>query len=165
MKQPSHIYFSGSSPGLHSRIIRKVLRTPEAQTTLRAITAGALGMDQESGIFFLTPRWFQCATFGKNPCFVFCVSFVCMPWVVIHLVFKSCPWKSARGCFKSMENWWEDTETSSVCVKAPSREDIFEFMETYGLPAMVGWNTTQQSKEQSSHTCTTVDKSERPYVQ
>ena len=56
MKQPSHIYFSGSSPWLHSRIIWEVLRTPEAQTTLRAIIAGALGMDQESGIFFLTPQ-------------------------------------------------------------------------------------------------------------
>ena len=42
-----------------------------------------------------------------------------------------------------MENWWEDTETSSVCAEAPSREDTFEFMETYGL---VGWNSTQQSK-------------------
>ena len=165
MKQPSHIYFSGSSPGLHSRIIRKFWELLRPRPHSEQLQQELWGWTRNQEYFFLTPRWFQCATFGKNHCFVFCVSFVCMPWVVIHLVFKSCPWKSARGCFKSMENWWEDTETSSVCVKAPSREDIFEFMETYGLPAMVGWNTTQQSKEQSSHTCTTVDKSERPYVQ
>ena len=66
-----------------------------------------------------------------------CLLLVCPEWSSIWCSSHALE-SQQEGAFKNMKNWCEDTETSSACVKAPSREDTFEFMETYGLPATVG---------------------------
>lgn len=149
LKQPSHLLSLGSSPWLHGRTIWKVLRTPEAQTTLSNYSRSWDGPGIRN---ILSPRWFQCIMV-RITTLSFEGAFVCMPWVVIHLVFKPCPWKQE---WKLRMKTGRRTQTSSVCAEAPSREDTLSLWRHMGL---WGGIVHSNQKEQSPHTCTMMDRS------
>lgn len=162
MKQSSHLYLCGSSPWLHSRITCEALKTPEDQTTPRAMTAGALGVDPGIRNFFEVPSWFQYAAFAEKHRFIFCMHGP--EWSSIRCPESRSALESQQeGAFRSMRNWGEDTGTCCVCAEAPSR-DLLIYGDIWASSSRRMEYYTAVKRNKLLIHVTTMDESQMPYV-
>lgn len=127
------------------RISWEALKTPGAQTTLRAIPAGSLEVDAGIRNFFLTPQGIPLSRYcWQSPLFLLYLS----PWVVVREVSRkqAYPFKPAGRCFQEHTLVSGDRNLPCLCRSTQQRRPMDTWREIFELPTSIKWNITWQSK-------------------